>query len=178
MAADGDDAFALDTGTSVEALREARRESRAALDHRVRLLYEIDEQATRSVRTSVVTFGVLVSGVGVAGTTGYLHVSPVSVLLAVLGVLALFCSVFVGVGVVSISATDFGIDTPYRRDVRDGNYSERDWLLAVLRGYDEWDAELEAVNHRKESYLFVSQAFLLAALVLLAAAVGLSVMPH
>lgn len=178
MAADGDDAFALDTGTSVEALRDARRESRAALDHRVRLLYEIDEQAMRSVRTAVVTFGVLVSAVGIAGSAGRLHASVVTVALAVLGVLALFCSVFVGVGVASISATDFGIGSSYRRDVRDGSYSERDWLRAVLRGYDEWDAELEAVNRRKESYLFVSQALLLAALGLLAAAVGLSVMPH
>lgn len=45
----------MDTSeTDVEALRLARDEARRKLDHEIRLVYETDDTALRTVRTSVV----------------------------------------------------------------------------------------------------------------------------
>jgi hypothetical protein len=180
MAADGDDlpAFTLETGTSVEALRDAKAESWATLDHRITLAREIDDKATRLIRTNVVVLGIVVSAVGVAGprTIGTLDVAVVA--LSVVGGIGLLASIFVGVGLYTVSGRDIGVSASYRDDVRRGSYSEREWLRTVLVGYDEWDADVAALNRRKEWYLLASQLVLLTALLALATATGLLLVAH
>lgn len=170
---EGDDAFALEAATSVEALRDAKAESRATLDHRIALAHEIDDKATRLIRTNVVVLGIVVSAVGVAGPRTIATLDVYVVALSAVGGLGLLASIFVGVGLYTVSGTDFGVGASYRSDVRRGSYSEREWLLTILAGYDEWDEDMAALNRRKEWYLLASQVLLLAALLALAAATGL-----
>jgi hypothetical protein len=59
--------------------------------------------------------------------------------------------------------------------VRNDQLSERDWRRALLRGYDEWIAEMEAVTDQYGTHLFRAQALFLLGVVAFVLTAGLSI---
>lgn len=163
--------------TDVEALRLARDESRAVLDHQVELLNEIDARAVRTVRLAGATLGVVVSTLGLAGPSLLSGAGVVVLLLTVVGVCSLLVCTLVGVGTYSVSEARFGVDDSFRDEVRAGSYDERTWLRDLLAAYDEWSGEMERTIERNGLYLLTAQLLLLSGISFLVTAIALSAVP-
>lgn len=174
---DGEDggAFALSTGTSLEVLRATRLESRVALDHQIDELRETGQRAARTARTALIALGILVSTVGATGPDFVSGLGLLSLVSGIVGTASLLGSVFVGVGISSVSRGRFGIGDSYRREVFAHDFTEREWLRSLLAGYDEWTARMDSEIRRNKRYLLVAQGLLSTGIVCLVVAVGLTI---
>lgn len=91
------------SGSDIEALRLAREESRAVLDHQIDLLDDIDDKAMRTTRLAlllvalIVSVGQLMSPDQIDNLDFYVRSS------AVISTLLLFASAFIGIGVYTVS---------------------------------------------------------------------------
>lgn len=154
-------------GPDIESLRLTREESRVVLNHHLSLLNDLDDKAMRTVRTAVILLGILVSAAGISGVER-LGALPVVVLFAFgSGSVLLLVTAIIGVATYTLSDMSFGVGSDHRREVSEGNYSEEEWLLLLFEEYDRWSSEMAQVNQDNASRLFVSQAALIASLVLL-----------
>lgn len=153
--------------TAIEALRVTRKESRTVLDKQINLLNDIDDKAMRSVRTSVIFVGIVISAIQVSG--GVEEVPPADSLvfkLSAAGVGFLLISMISGIWTYSVSSANFGVSEDHRNDVLLG-YSEREWLIFVLNEYDEWIGEMEKTNTKNSVGLHTTLFSLISGLVCL-----------
>ncbi|MUV61619.1 hypothetical protein [Halobacterium sp. CBA1126] len=159
---------------NVAALRSACDESRAVLDDQLGELSDIGDKALWTVRTSMIVLGVVASAasLGDARTLRQLH--PGVGLLGVAGVALLVAASVYGLGTYFGADRIRGISPEYRRQARESGLSERDWRQALLRGYDEWIAEMEATTDRYGTHLFRAQALFLLGVVAFVLTAGLS----
>lgn len=165
-----------DGESDIEALRVAREESRAVLDHQLALLNDLDDKAMRTVRTAVILLGILVSAAGIAGPDTIATLPRTSTLFFGAGIGGLFGTIFAGIGTYTTSDMEFGIGPVHRDEVVSWEYSEREYLGLVLAGYDEWTSEMRAVTADNANFVFRTQLFLVASLVSIAIAGGLLVL--
>jgi hypothetical protein len=161
---------------AVEALETVRSESRHVLTEQISLLNDIDDKAMRSVRTSVLFIGLIISAIQISG-----GLPPISDLglwsfrFGATGVCLLLISMAVGVYTYSVSDPPFGVSSEHRNEIVAGGYSRREWLLFQLNEYDEWIDTASAVSNRNIAWLhatlfsLVSGVFFLLASVLLSA---------
>jgi hypothetical protein len=156
------------TGRSdVEALRSARAESRAVLDHHVQDINAMDDTALRIGRVAVVILGLLVSSAGLLGTDR-LETLPTGVLaLFGSGALVLLVTLIVSIVTYTDSELDVGIDRTWREEVREEAYTEEEWLDTLLGGYDEWIEGLQQVQSTNRLHLLVTQFLLVMAVAML-----------
>ena len=153
--------------SDIEALRSARRESRAVLDHRVRDINDMDDTALRVGRIAVVMLGLLLSGAGLLGTDR-LKAMPTGVLVLFgVGASLLLVTRIVSVVTYTDSRLDVGIDRAWRDEVREEAYTEREWLDTLLGGYSEWIEELRRVQAANRLQLLLTQLLLVTAILVL-----------
>jgi hypothetical protein len=122
-----------------ESLQVVRKESREVLSERIRLLRDLDDKAMRTVRTSVIFIGLVISAIQVSdGSFSSVSTSSLSFQVGVAGVSFLILSIIIGVGTYSASEPDLGVSDGHRTDVVEGEFNEREWLLFQLGEYNEW----------------------------------------
>lgn len=137
-----------------------REESRAVLDHHLALLYDLDDKAMWTVRTSVLLLALLASGaalVGIPSAAGFSAFVKISFALAILG---LFVTIFVGLGAFFVSTTKFGVGAAHRREIRSTSYTEQEWLDVLLLGYDEWIQQMDRITDENARLVFRAQVLL------------------
>lgn len=163
------------TDSDIEALRSACEESRAVLDQEIAVLNDIDDAAVWTVRIAAILIGFVVSAASVASSQA---VSPLSTTVRIVtgaGVVTLLLAIFAGIATYSISMPNPGIGHEYRAEVLNEAYTEREWRVLLLEGYQQWIAEMQQENRKHGLYLAVTQLLLLTGAILLAAAGGLTV---
>lgn len=165
-------------GTSVEVLRTTREESRAVLDRKLERLDEIDDKAMRTVRTSVVLLGLLISVAGLAGTERLEGFGFAPSLFSAIGASLLFVSVVLGVFSYTVSENREGIGHRYRVEARSEEYEQSEWLAVLLVGYDEWIHRMSGINDRNKTILALVQGSLVCGLLFLGIALGVSLWPN
>lgn len=153
--------------SDIEALRVTRAEYRTVLDHQIALLDDLDAKAMWVVRTAVFILGILVSGVGIAGRPVLSSLPPVVLASFGVGGLGLVVTLFVGVGVYTVSQPRFGRGDAHRREVTEMPYTEWEWLDLLLHDYGEWSGELDARTAENARQLFMAQTLLIGSLVIL-----------
>lgn len=163
-----------DEQANVAVLRSACIESRTVLDDQLGEFSDIGDKALWTVRTSMIVLGVVVSAasLGDARTLRQLH--PEIQVLGVAGVVLLIAASVYGLGTYFGADRIRGISPEYRRRAREGQLSEHDWRRALLHGYDEWIAEMEAITDRYGTHLFRAQALFLLGVVAFVLTAGLS----
>lgn len=159
------------------ALRATRAEAREVLNYKLDVLDSLDDKATWTARTAVVVLGVLISAAGLSGPSAVSTVGPWALALGTVGVGLLLCSVLVGVAAATDSEVNPGPGRSFRREVREEHYDEAEWNATLLDGYDEWIDTADDVTATNRTKLLAAQASLVAAILALVLAVGLSVMP-
>ncbi|MFC4408594.1 hypothetical protein [Haloarchaeobius iranensis] len=137
-----------DLAVETEALQVVRKESREVLSERIRLLKDIDDKAMRTVRTSVLFIGLVISAVQVSdGSLSDASVGTLSFQFGVGGVTLLLLSIISGVFTYSASDPDFGVSDGHRFDVIQGEYTEKEWLLFQLVEYNQWIGNMRQLNN-------------------------------
>jgi len=150
--------------TDDEALRLTKEESRTILDHRLDWLSETDDKAMRTVRTAVIVLSIIFSAAGVIGGSELRAIPPIPLGLSVLGVGLLFLTIVYGIYTYSDSETVYGPEPALRREVLEYEYSEREWLVMLLNGYEEWIDVMTRVNKRNVKHLNRVQLLLVTSL--------------
>lgn len=153
--------------SDVEALRIAREESRAVLDHRVTDINAMDDAALRIGRVAVVVLGIILSGAGLIGTSRITSMPTGVLILFGSGIFILLLTLLVSILTYTDSELDVGIDSTWREEVREEGYSEEEWLSTLLEGYDEWIGVLQQEQSANRYQLLVTQLLLVTALLLL-----------
>lgn len=152
--------------TDIEALRLTRDESRVVLDHHLTLLNDLDDKAMWTVRTAILVLTLIASAAAVVDSTVLAQLPPAAVSFS-LTIIGLFVTVFVGHGASVVSATKFGPGISYRKAIRADAYSERDWLVVLVDGYDDWIQQMDLTNDENARIVFWAQGLLAASLALL-----------
>lgn len=165
-------------GVSLEVLRTTREESRAVLDRKLERLDEIDDKAMRTVRTSVVLLGLLISAAGLAGPERLEGIGFVPSLFSAVGASLLFVSVVLGIYSYTVSENREGIGHRYRTEARSEEYEQSEWLAVLLVGYDEWIYRMSEINDRNKTNLALVQGSLVSGLLFLGMALGVSLWPN
>lgn len=156
-----------DRPSDIEALRITRTEYRAVLDRQISLLDDLEDKAMWTARTAVILLGILVSGAGIAGRPGLVALPVGATITFGFGAAGLIVTIFVGVGVYTVSQPRFGVGDSHRREVTEMPYTEREWLVILLDDYGEWSGELEALNVENASQVFLTQTLLVGSLAIL-----------
>lgn len=122
------------------------------------------------------TLGGLISAAGLAGPSAVASVGAWPLRLFAIGCVLLLVTILVGTVASTDSDVRLGPAAEFRSEARVGGYSETEWLVMLLDGYDEriefTDDEVRANQLR----LLVAQMTLVSAFVAFAAAVGLFIM--
>lgn len=127
---------------STNALEHARTESENVIERQLTLADHIDDLAMRNARTAVIVISILASAAGIADSDTIGSLPQGVVWFAGAGVVLLASCVFAGLGTVFATDRQFGMGGTYRDEVREQKYSENEWLLVLLDGYDEWTNEM------------------------------------
>lgn len=159
--------------TETEVLRIGRKEARIILDHRIALLNETDDKAMRIVRTTIFLISIIASGVTIGGPNRIEAIPRVSLILGGIGIAGFLIAIIYGIYTSTNSETIYGPDKPFRNDSRREPYTEREWLVVMLEGYEEWITSMKKVNEDNVSRLFWLQLIFVSALILLIASVTL-----
>ena len=118
-------------GTSdVEVLRSGREEARVVLDNQLQVLTELQTKAMKTVRTTVLVLGLVLSATTLPGAKRVVN------WLVVSGVGSLVVGIILGLGTCSGSNPEVGIGTPYLRTMRRTSYDGSNWLDVLLGRYE------------------------------------------
>lgn len=163
--------------SDVEAFESVVDESRAILDHQIAFLNQMDDAALRTVRTSVIVIGIVVSAAGLAPNDSVGSFNVVSFVSGLLGVASLSGSIILGVYTYRRSNATLGPSRDFADEVRNERYSRIGWYDLLLEGFDEWQTEMREELEENAEWLLVVQASLLVGIVLLALSVALILIP-
>ncbi|MFD1588058.1 hypothetical protein ACFR9U_13825 [Halorientalis brevis] len=147
--------------TETAAYRRTITESRETLQNQINLANEIDDKAMRTTRTAVLILGIVISALGVTQGNPLDSVSIWTLFVAGFGVLILATSAVIGVGTYTVTNIPYGIGTNYRKDVLEGGYSEKEWLIELIRGYNQWSRDLSEQNDHNRDLLSRVQILLI-----------------
>jgi hypothetical protein len=154
---DGETLESLSESVDEDALQVVREESRHVLSEQIDLLKDLDDEAMRTVRTSVLVIGLVISAVQVSrGSISEVSSASISFQLGSSGIVLLLLSIFLGVYTYSVSDPEFGVGDSHRIDVVDGNYTESEWLLIQLNEYSEWAAQMRSLNEKNVTALHLT----------------------
>lgn len=145
-----------DEPVSPEVLKEASRASREVLNHRINLVFQMDEIAMHTVRTSIILIGILVSAAGITGTEGIAGLSIHSVVAFGLGGFLLILTIFYGIAMLTISDYSFGISRYQRDRAREQQVTEIEWYRTMLGSYDEWIEDMRETNESNANVLLIT----------------------
>jgi hypothetical protein len=153
-------------------LRSTCEESRAVLDERLAKLEDIGDKAIWTVRSAILVLGLVVSAASLGDPATLRRLHAGALLLAALGTLSLLAACVFGLGTYFGMHRVTGIGSDYRRFAASESLTETTWLLAVLRGYDDWILDVERATDRSGTHLLRAQlAFLAGVLSLVSAGI-------
>lgn len=151
-------------------------ESRVTLQNQIEFSDELDDKAMRTTRTSVLLLGIVISALGVAQTNPLDNLPLETLGIAAIGMVFLFASALLGTGTYAVTDVPFGIGSNYRKDALTGNYSEKEWLVELLRGYNRWSRDIRLQNAHNTAYLSRVQILLVLGMSCLVIAAGMTVL--
>lgn len=145
----------------IEALRLTQQEARNVLNHQIDIVNDIDDKASYTLRLNILLLGLLL-------TISSLFVSNQSTPAidrfgspAIgLGILFTGSSIVTALWAYTSTQVQVGPDPEDIERLRTNRYTERDWLVLLLRSYTVWMAQNERANRRDGFTLFVSHTLL------------------
>lgn len=145
----------------VDSLRVTREEARAALDHQIEALDDIDDKAAHTLRLNVLLIGVVLTMASVfASSNATPPIGRVANSLVVAGTLASGISMITSIWVYSSTSYRTGAGPSDVREFLSRNPPEGELLAALVCSYAAWMERNSQLNRRDGFTLFVSHAFL------------------
>ncbi|MUV51094.1 hypothetical protein [Haloarcula sp. CBA1122] len=145
---------------TTEVLNQTRVESQESLERQLDLATHIDDVAMRNARTSVIVISIIASAAGIAKPSTLSGLSPEVSYTAATGIISLTICVFTGLGTVFSTDREFGVGDSFREEAQTQEYSENEWMLTLLDGYNEWTDSMNQELRRGNLFLVGSQFLL------------------
>jgi hypothetical protein len=142
-----------------EPLDSLLEESRESYQVQTQTVESIDDKAMRTVRTTVLILGFLVSAVGIGGPSAVGDLSVLTALIGLAGVVSLLGAGVYGIGTYTVTSYEPGVGPKERhRAVRLG---EREGKRYLLEMYDRWSRDISSEIEQNSEYLENAQSLLL-----------------
>lgn len=151
----------------VEALRTTQSEVRAVLDHQIQTFNDVDNKAARTFRLNAILLGLILTAVSFVVRSQSFDLGPFANWLTIGGVVSLIVS-FVS-AVITYTTTEIrtGLGPDSVQRLIDHRYSEKEWLILLLRSEAHW----MRVNERQQTIngllLSIAHATLIIAVLLI-----------
>lgn len=156
----------------IEALRTTLEESRSVIDHQVQTFNDVDSKAARTFRLDVILLGLMVTALTFVLRTDPVTIDPYLNPYTAWGVISLEISFIAAIVVYSSTRIQTGVGPNDIGRLISRRYSERDWLILLLRSTSQW----MRFNERQQAWngllLSVSHAALVLAVLLLSVGIG------
>jgi hypothetical protein len=140
-------------------------ESRASYETQIATIESIDDKAMRTVRTTVLILGFLVSAVGIAGPDSVSNLSVFATVSSAVGVVGLLAAGVYGVGIYTVTEYEPGVGPKERARARrldaEPNLPDDEGQQYLLEMYDRWAQDLAREIRANAAYLENAQATLL-----------------
>lgn len=156
----------------IEALRTTLEESRSVIDHQVQTFNDVDSKAAQTFRLEVILLGLLVTALTFVLRTDPMTIDPYLNPYTAWGIISLEISFITAVIVYSSTSIQTGVGPNDIGRLISRRYTERDWLILLLRSTGEWIRFNEQQQAWNGLLLSVSHAALVLAVLLLSAGIG------
>lgn len=159
----------------IDALRTAERASEREYDKLVASVEEIDDKAMRTVRTTVIILGFVVSAIGISGPEALGEISVLPVFFGAWGVTMLLVSVMLGIATYAVTTYDAGVGPEYRETIIRTGVTGREALSVHVSLLDRSISELRTEVARESTALgFVQVLLVVGAIALVVAAASIT----
>lgn len=156
----------------LEALRATQKEARAVLDHQIQTFNDVDNKAAKTSRLNGLLLGLLLTAASFLAQAEAFDVAPYFNIYTGLGVVLLIISFILAITTYTTTNIETGVGPNDIRRLVDKRYSEKGWLILLLRSEAAWMEENERRQTINGSLLTASHVALILAILLIAGGVA------
>lgn len=122
----------------IEALRTTQSEVRTVLDHQIQTFNDVDNKAAKTFRLEALLLGFILTAVSFLVRTESLSLVRYINNFTVAGVVLLEISFIFAISTYTITSIETGLGPNDIQRLIDEKYSEKEWLILLLRSEGEW----------------------------------------
>lgn len=150
-----------------DALRRTQSETRAVLDHQIQTFNDVDNKAARTFRLDAILLGLVLTAVSFVARADSYDIVLYANVYTVVGLVALIVSFVLAVLTYTTTSIETGLGPSDVERLVEERYSEREWLVLLLRSEAEWMRRNERQQTINGALLTASHAALLGAVLCL-----------
>ena len=155
----------------IEALRVTQDEARTVIDHQIQTFNDVDNKAAKTSRLSGLLLGLILTAASFLAQTSAFDVAPYVNNFTIGGVVLLIVSFIFAIVTYTTTNIETGVGPKGIRRLVDRKYSEKEWLILLLRSEAAWMEKNEKRQTINGSLLTVSHTTLVLAIILIAGGV-------
>ena len=156
---------------NVEALRLTQKETRAVLDHQIQTFNDIVTKAARTSRLDAILLGLILTAASFLGQSDTFDVTPYLNNASALGIALLIMSFIFAILTFTTTIIETGTGPNDIQRLIDTRYTEKEWLILLLRSEAAWMKENERKQSLNGTLLSISHGALILGIVFLSAGV-------
>ena len=164
-----------DRDHDLESLRISQEEARTVLDHQIDTVSEVDQKAAETTRLVGLMLGLILTAASIIAQSA-LTLDPYLNWATFSGIVLLIAAFIASVITYSSTNIEAGIGKSDIQRLIDGKYTEKEWLILLLRSEGEWMEENEKRLQQNTRWLFVAHFFLIAGVIFVVAGVVIGVL--
>ena len=155
----------------IEALRVTQDEARTVIDHQIQTFNDVDNKAAKTSRLNGLLLGLILTAASFLAQTSAFDVAPYVNNFTIGGVILLIVSFIFAIVTYTTTNIETGVGPKDIRRLVDRKYSEKEWLILLLRSEAAWMEKNEKRQTINGSLLTVSHTTLILAIILIAGGV-------
>jgi hypothetical protein len=125
----------------IESLRLSQEEARAVLDHQIESFRRIDDKAARTFRLDGLLLGLILTGLSFITQSNSIEFGTILNNWTISGVIFLITSFILAVATYTVTDVNTGLGPSDIRRLVTKEYTEKHWLILLLRSEAAWMEE-------------------------------------
>lgn len=159
----------------LESLRVSQEEARTVLDHQINTFSEVDQKAAETTRLVALFLGLMLTAASIIAQSD-LNLDPYMNWASFSGVIVLIAAFIFSVITYTSTDIETGIGKPDINRLIERKYTEKDWLILLLRSEGEWMKTNESRLTRNNRWLFAAHACLVLGVILVVVGVVIGIL--
>jgi len=164
-----------DRDHDLESLRISQEEARTVLDHQINTFSEVDQKAAETTRLVALLLGLILTAASIIAQSD-LTLDPYLNWAIFLGIIFLIVSFIFSVITYTSTDIETGIGKQDIDRLIERKYTEKDWLILLLRSEGEWMKSNETRLTRNNRWLFAGHLCLVLGVILVVVGVVIGIL--
>ena len=171
---DGDngESSSSDRDHSIEALRKTQEEARTVLDHQIQTFNDVDDKAARTSRLDALLIGLIFTAGSFLAQADQFDVAVYFNGYAAGGIISLILSFILAIITYTTTNIQTGVGPSDINRLINKRYTEKEWLILLLRSEAEWMLENEKSQTINGTLLSGSHLMLIIGVILIVLSIG------